>query len=362
LLRSVRVWLGILITLLFLGLFFRSTDFGEIKNSFQQANYYIAFASLPVYFLGIWVRTVRWQYLIRPVKRVSVWRLYPVVVIGLMANNLMPARAGELVRAYILGEREQMSKAASLGTIAVDRLFDGLTLVPMMVIVAAFVGSGETFPLTVVDYNLSLFGLAMVMAVLFGAALGVLFLMAFSERWRNRADGFVMTVTPKRFRPSVEGLTHSFFGGLHSLRSPVDLFAAWIMSAISWMLEAVMYYMVGRAFGLHAGFQYYLLVTAAANLAISVLASQGGIGPFELVTKQIIVAGGVTESAAKAFAIGLHALVLLPVIAVGLYMLGAMGMSLGEMFRGGSQRTVPPAPGPDLMAATAVPSKEMPGP
>lgn len=362
-LRSVRVWLGILITVLFLGLFFRQTDFGEIKNSFEQANYYIAFASLPVYFFGIWVRTIRWQYLLRPVKRISVWRLYPVVIIGLMANNMMPARAGELVRAYMLGERERISKAASLGTIAVDRLFDGLTLVPMMVIVAAFVGSGESFPLTVVDYNLSLFGLAIVMAVLFGIALAVLFVMAFSQRWRDRADRFVMRVTPARFRPNVEGLTHSFFEGLHSLRSPVDLFAAWIMSAISWTLEAVMYYMVGRAFGLQADFQYYLLATAAANLAISVLASQGGIGPFELVTKQIIVAGGVTESAAKAYAIGLHGLVLLPVIAVGMYMLGTIGMSLGEMFRGGSQRlSAPPEQGPDIMAATVLPSKEMPGP
>ena len=93
-LRSVRVWLGILITLLFLGLFLRSTDFGQIKNSFRDANYALAFASLPVYFFGIWVRTIRWQYLLRPVKRISVWRLYPVVIIGMMANNIMPARAG----------------------------------------------------------------------------------------------------------------------------------------------------------------------------------------------------------------------------------------------------------------------------
>jgi uncharacterized membrane protein YbhN (UPF0104 family) len=252
-----------------------------------------------------------------------------------------------------------MSKASSLGTIAVDRLFDGLTLVPMMVIVAAFVGSDETFPLTVVDYDLSLFGLAIVMAVLFGVALGVLFVMAFSERWRDRADGFVMTVTPARFRPKVEGLTHAFFDGLHSLRSPVDLFAAWIMSGVSWTLEALMYYLVGLAFGLDVGFQYYLLATAAANLAISILASQGGIGPFELVTKQILVAAGVATSDAQAYAIGLHALVLLPVIAAGLYMLASMGMSFGEMFRG-AQGSSPQPPGADRMATAVLPAKEHP--
>lgn len=352
-LRSLRVWAGIVITLVFLGLFLRQTDFGEIRNSFQHANYLLAFASLPVYFLGIWVRTVRWQYLLRPVKKLSVWRLYPVVIIGLMANNIVPARAGELVRAFVLGERERVSKAAALGTIAVDRLFDGLTLIPMLVIVAAVVGSNESFPLAIGGYSLNLLGLSIVMAILFGIALAVLFVLAFSEPWRVRADRFVLAVTPARFRPSVEGLAHAFFEGLHSLRSPVDLGIAWVMSTVSWLLEATMYYMVGVAFDIHVGFHYYLLATAAANLAISVLASQGGIGPFELVTKQTFVAAGIAESPAKAYAIGLHALVLLPVIAVGVYMLGTMGISLGEMFR--RSTAIAPEPVPATVAPEEVP-------
>ncbi len=72
------------------------------------------------------------------------------------------------------------------------------------------------------------------------------------------------------------------------------------MSTVSWLLEATMYYIVGLAFDIDVGFQYYLLATAAANLAISVLASQGGIGPFELVTKQTLIAAGATSSAATA--------------------------------------------------------------
>jgi hypothetical protein len=332
LLRSPRVWIGFLITLVFLALFFRSTDFGEIVDAFEQANYALALASLPVYFVGIWIRTIRWQYLLRPVKHVSTARLYPVVLIGLMANNVLPARAGELVRAYILGERERVKKAAALGTIAVDRLFDGLTLIPMLVIVAAVLGTNESFELGFIDYSLSLFGLALFMAVIFGLGLGVLFVLAFSEAWRDRADALVMRVTPHRFRASVEGLAHSFFEGLDALRNPVDLTFAWVMSTISWLLEATMYYMVGRAFHVDVGFQYFLLITAAANLAISVLASQGGVGPFELVTKHILIAGNAATGTVEAAAIGLHALVLLPVIIIGVYFLGTMGLSLGEMF------------------------------
>ena len=351
-LRSRRFWLGFTISLVFLGFFFYRTDFPEIWDAFAEANYTLALASLPVYFLGIWVRTLRWQFLLRPVARISVWRLYPVVIIGLTANNLIPARAGELVRAFILGERERVSKAAALGTIAVDRLFDGLTLIPMLVIVAAFVGGSEEFPLPLVDFSVDYLGLSVIMAVLFGGALAVLFLLAFSEAWRERVDRLIMTLTPVRLRPRVEGLAQPFFKGLDALRNPVDLAIAWVLSGISWGLETTMYYMVGLAFGIDAGFHIYLLATAAANLAISLVASQGGIGPFEVVTKQTFIAAGVAGSAATAYAIGLHALVLLPVIAVGLYLLGTMGLSLGDMFRRSTTAS------PEIVPA-ALPPKEV---
>lgn len=357
-LRSRRVWFGVAISVAFLGLFLYRTNFSEIEDAFAQANYAIAFASLPVYFAGIWVRTVRWQYLLRPVARVKTSRLYPVVIIGLMANNLIPARVGELVRAYILGEREQVSKASALGTIAVDRLFDGITLIPMMVIVAAFVGGSEHFDvdLAFLQFSVGYEGLAIIMAALFGVALAILFVLALSEGWRQWADRLVLAVTPARFRPQVEGLAISFFEGLKSLRSPVDLGVAWVMSTISWTLEAVMYWMVALAFDIHVGFHIFLLSTAAANLAISILASQGGIGPFEFVTKQTLIAAGVASSSATAYAIGLHALLLLPVIALGVYFLGTMGLSLGEMFRRSTGGDVSTAP------VRVLPQEEVPRP
>ena len=341
LLRSRRVWFGFAISLVFLILFLARTDFGEIRDAFREANYVIAFASLPVYFAGIVVRTMRWQFLLRPVAKVSIARLYPVVIIGLMANNLIPARAGELVRAYILGERERVSKAAALGTIAVDRLFDGLALIPMLVIIALVAGGREEFTadLYVTTFTVDFIGLAVLMAVLFGVALAILAVLAFSQAWQQRFDTLVLALTPARFHASVEGLSDSFFSGLRSLRSPFDMGMALLLSVVSWLLEATMYYIVGIAFDIDVGFQHFLLATAGANLAIAVLASQGGIGPFEFVTKQTFIAAGVASSAATAYAIGLHALVLLPVIVLGLYYLGTMGLSLGEMFRRSTRGT-----------------------
>lgn len=350
-LKSRGFWIGIGVSLIFIFLFARSTDFGEVRDAFRDANYAWVALSLPVYFLGLWMRTIRWQYLLRPVKKVSTLRLYPVVIIGLMANNLIPARAGELARAYVLGQRERISKTTSLGTIAVDRLFDGVTLIPMMLIVAAFAGKDTTFPVGFGN-ELNFAGLGAVMAVLFGAALAVLFYLAFSESGRAFLRGLLHRFLPARFEDKVEYLLDSFFDGLHALRSPADLAVAWLMSGISWTLEATMYYMVARGFGIDEGFHVFLLLTAAANLAIAVVASQGGIGPFELVVSKTVVAFGAAEHVGSAYAIGLHAILLFPIIAIGLYLMWSMKLTFGDMLKSSKDADVPP--GDDSSARLAL--------
>ena len=331
-LKSRGFWIGIVVSLVFIGLFVRSTDFGEVKRAFEDANYLWILASLPVYFVGLWVRTIRWQYLLRPVTRVSARRLYPVVIIGLMANNLIPARAGELARAYVLGVRERVSKSSVLGTIAVDRLFDGLTLVPMMFLVALFAGRDVTFPVGF-GYELSFAGLSAVMSVLFGAALSVLLALVFSTGARGGLHRLVHRIAPGSLKPKVENILDSFFEGLRALRSPADLGIAWVMSAISWTLEALMYYFVARGFGIDEPFHVFLLLTAAANLAIAVVASQGGVGPFELVVSKTVVAFGAAEQLGSAYAIGLHAVLLFPIIAIGLYLMWSMKLTFGDMLK-----------------------------
>lgn len=361
-LRNRRVWVGLAISLIFVALFLWKTDFREIADAFREADYAIALASLPVFFASIWVRTIRWQYLLRPVSRPRTIRLYPVVLIGLMVNNLVPARMGELVRAYVLGEREKVSKAASLGTIAVDRVFDGLTLVPFIVVIAFFAGASGTFDARLGSWSLHVGfqDIAAIMAVLFGGVLVVLAVVALSERGRRRVLELAFRLAPARLRPSITGLSESFFEGLKSLRSPLDLAVAWVMSGVSWTLEALMYYIVGIAFGLTVGFHVYMMITAVANLAISVLASQGGIGPYEYFAKQTLVLYGAGESKALAYAIALHGLLLIPVVIVGFVLVWYIDLSLADIFRGSSP-TTPGGAGPGLRVEPA-PSAALKGP
>jgi uncharacterized protein (TIRG00374 family) len=356
LLKSRGFWIGVVISAACVGLFVFTSDVrhpSKLRHAFAGVNYWWLAASIPVYYAGLWVRTIRWQYLLRPVKNVSALRLYPVVIIGLMANNLIPARAGELARAYVLGERERISKTTALGTIAVDRLFDGVTLVPMMLIVAAFAGGDTNFPVGF-GQSLNFAGLGLVMAVPFGIALGVLFYLALSDSGRNLLHSLIHRFAPASLKPKVEGLLESFFDGLRALRSPIDLAAAWAMSLISWTLEALMYYLVARGFGIHEGFHVFLLLTSAANLAIAIVATQGGVGAFELVVSKTIVAFAAASVApdqfkalSEAYAIGLHALLLFPIVIIGLLLMWSMNLTLGDMLKSDRGDA---APGPDETA------------
>jgi uncharacterized protein (TIRG00374 family) len=337
LLRRKRFWFGLAISLGFLAVFFLRTDLGDIQDAFAGANFALAFAAIPLYFLGFWIRTMRWHYILRPVNDVSTLRLYPVVLIGLMANNVAPARVGELVRAYVLGERESMSKSTALGTIAVDRAFDGLTLVAMLGIVGAFSGNTAGVKL-----------LGVLTAVLFALATLTLACLALSVRARSWLSRQVHRL-PESIEPRVTELMDSFMTGLAAIRSPTALAKAGCASVASWTCEATMYYIIGQAFDLGVGFHVYLLIVAAANLALSILASPGGIGPFEVATKQVLLSFGVADAAATAYALALHILLLGPVILVGFVLLWSTEFSLSEILgvrktTRGNVLPAPPAP------------------
>ena len=332
-LRRKRFWLGLTISLTFLTVFLVRTDFGEIYDAFKVADYRLALAAVPLYFAGFWLRSLRWRLLLRPVGDVSTARLYPVVLIGLMTNNVVPGRIGELVRAYLVGQRESLSKSAALGTVAVDRIFDGLTLVAILAAVTAFSGAGAAVQ-----------GIGALTALVFAGGTAVLVALAFSPA---RARHLVLSLAaflPDRVTARVENLIDAFLSGLVAIRSPMVMLQAALLSLASWLVEAAMYWLVGLAFDLDVGFHVYLLIAAAANLALTILPSPGGIGPFELATQRVLAFFSVGSAASSAYAIVLHVLLLGPVIIVGFSLLWLARLSLNDIL--GISRPPPAEPLP----------------
>ena len=322
LLRNRQLWIGILGTALFLGLFFAFTNLREMGEALADANYWWFAPAIGVWFVSAWFRSLRWRYLLQPMGSFSTQTLYPVVVIGYMANNLLPARTGELVRAYIMDKKHGLSIMATLGTIAVERLFDGLVLVVFLIAVGAFVGLSQELGI-----------LAAAMSATFVVIFALFLFMASSQKRAERWLARLLRFLPARIQEKGSQWASSFIAGLSALQSPWRIAAVLVTSVVAWALEATMYFMVGVSFGLGEAFPIFMMVAAETNLAITFPSTSGGIGPFELLTKETLEFVGVRGGVAGAYAAALHALVLLPVVAAGLIFLWVINLSLGEALR-----------------------------
>jgi uncharacterized protein (TIRG00374 family) len=322
LLRNRQLWIGVIGTALFLGLFFAFTNLREMGEALADANYWWFAPAIAVWFLSAWFRSLRWRYLLQPMGSFSAQTLYPIIVIGYMANNLLPARTGELVRAYIMDKKYRLSIMATLGTIAVERLFDGLVLVVFLIAVGAFVGLSRELGI-----------LAAAMSATFVLVFALFLFVASSRERAERWSGRLLRFLPARAREKGSQWASSFVEGLAALQSPWRIGAVLVTSVVAWALESTMYFMVGVAFDLGEAFPIFMMVAAAANLAITLPSTSGGIGPFELLTKETLEFVGVSGGVAGAYAAALHALVLLPVVAAGLVFLWAINLSLAETLR-----------------------------
>ncbi len=319
-LRSKRVWVGFLVTAVFLALLVRQVDLARMPALLLGTNYGLLAPALVAYFVAVWWRTARWQRLMASFSPLSARQLFRFVVIGYMANDLLPLRLGEVMRAYLIGERHRIDKAAVLGTVALERISDGLVLVALMAAVAVI----APIPSWVG-------GVLWGMAALFVVAFAMLTVVALARDTALRWLGGFIARLPGRVRPLAASVVHGGVEGLSALRSARRLSAVGFYTLLAWLTEAVVFYAVGLALGVDVPIAAHLLAMSAANLATTLPSSQAGIGPFEYFCAQALVVFGVDVSVATAYALLVHAVLILPVVLLGLGYLWREHLSLGQV-------------------------------
>jgi uncharacterized protein (TIRG00374 family) len=280
-----------------------------VRQALSEADYRYLPPALVLYFAGVLVRTLRWSYLLAPVRRVPTRNLFSVVVIGYMANNLLPWRIGEFVRSYVLREREGIPTSASLATIAVERIFDGLTMLTFLLLASL-----------VIPLDTEIRRLAIVAAAAFALATLVLIAIVASDQLRVRSLALFTRPLPAALATRLTALVESFVGGLHVLRSFKDLLLVASCSILAWGLESSMYFVIAQGFDLQLGIAGTLMTTAVANLATLIPSTPGYIGVFEsgvvLVVNGLL---GVEPEVALSYAIVVHAALYFPITILGLY-------------------------------------------
>jgi hypothetical protein len=314
----------VLISALFLYAVLRKIDFALLWQDVREANYLWIIPGIAVYFVGVWVRAWRWHYLLRPLKAISTRTMFPIVTIGYAGNNIYPARAGEVVRAVVLKRKEGVPISASLATIIVERIFDGVVMLAFI-----FVNLPELTRLTetIKIGGFTIQDIAILGTVLFIGALAVFLVAAmfpvFTEkivRWA--AERFI----PERLRSRLLEVTLRFLGGLESLRSPLEVIMIFFTSVVIWLLETVKYWFVMHAFGFSVSFFALMLMNGVVNLATTIPSAPGYLGTFDAPGIAVLQAYGIPAEVATAYTFVLHFALWLPITALGLYYMAREGV------------------------------------
>ena len=318
LMKKWQFWLGILISIIFLYLALNGLGIDELGQALKGANYWWLLPGVAVYFVGVWARAWRWHYLLRPIKAIPTMRMFPIVTMGYAGNNIFPARAGEVLRAIMLKKKEQVPVSASLATIIVERVFDGVVMLAFV-----FLNLPELAKLTVDSgfvgdiRTLALVG----SGVFLGVLLVFLWMAMVPERAELLVESFVKRLIPQRYHQRILELSKRFLGGLESLRSPREALMVFVTSIVIWLLETGKYWFLMHAFPFEVSFFALMLMNGIVNLATTIPSAPGYVGTFDAPGIAVLEAFGVVKATAAAYTLVLHVALWFPITALGVYYL-----------------------------------------
>jgi uncharacterized protein (TIRG00374 family) len=328
--KKWQFWLGVLISIIFIWLALGGLQLNEFWSAVRQANYIWLIPGVGVYFIGVWIRAWRWHFLLGPIKKIPTKTIFPITTIGYMGNNIYPARAGEVLRAVILKRREGVGISASLATIIVERIFDGVVMLAFV-----FVNLQELAKLTGASgFVGNIQQVAIIGTSVFIGAL-IVFLVAAMFPLTTSKVGlwFISRLLPVRLHERVISLMNKFLDGLASLRSPFNVLMVFITSVIIWLLETSKYWFVMHAFDFSVSFFALMLMNGIVNLATTIPSAPGYIGTFDAPGIAVLTAYGVEHSVAAGYTLVLHGALWLPITLLGAYYLAREGIQWSDALR-----------------------------
>jgi uncharacterized protein (TIRG00374 family) len=327
--KRINVTIGIIISVFFIYLAFRRVELTEIVYSIRQVNVIWVVPNMMVVILTMAIRSLRWKYLLRPIRKYNVSGLFPSVMIGFMANNVLPVRLGEVVRAYSLGKTSGESRSAIFATVVIERIFDSLSLLLMFWLI---------FLLAPVPQGVRRFGvISLILNVV--AIIGLILL----KRKRNLIIGLLfrpLSLLSRSLATRMESILGKFADGLSIFGEYKALGVITGWSLILWLATALSNYFIFIAFGYYpnviASFILLLFVAAAVMLPSAPgfmgVFQAGVIGAFALMNSMNITGYQMSWEKIQFFSLTAAAFASSPVPGMGSICdsLGLFGISKGQ--------------------------------
>jgi uncharacterized protein (TIRG00374 family) len=293
---AIRGILGIAISVAAAYVLLRSVDVAAAIDVLRQADLAIvAVMALSVMF-DVAARAARWRALLAPIARVRYPRVLGYTFVGYLANNVLPARLGELVRSHALGEGETLSRTTVLGTVVVERIVDTVIVVGLAAVAVLVLGVGGIVST----------------AVLLGAAfVGVLVVVLVLSVMSHRLPGAERATALVERVPRLLDLARRLRDGLAVVSRPRTVVAAVAFSVVAWTFSIATFVLGGAALGIDITPMQGALLSSGVALATIVPSGPGYLGTFELTAVGIASQFGVDRDAAFAMALLVHAMILL---------------------------------------------------
>ena len=312
-------WLGLSLSAGLLAWIATRFDLPAAGRALSLANPAWLLLATLVYSALFALRGVRWSILLRPLAPVPWSTAAEVFVVGFMANNVLPARLGDVARAYVMSRRRGIPAAGTFSSVMLERIFDGLVVVAFLsgVLWAAPPDGAWIRPV------------AYLAAAIFVGALGACVVAAFFEDQMLATLRRVLGASALSAR--LCGLVARLGRGLHALKSPRQTAQVLALTVLVWTIEVVVYALVARAFGLELPTLGLVLTMCLLTLGLVAPSAPGFIGVFETVVVQALALYGIGGDAALAYAVTLHLIHYVPGTLLGLAFAWKSGLRLGEL-------------------------------
>ena len=325
--QKTTLGIGLVIGALFLWLAVRDVELGLVVESLKHANHWLALPFLMSLGLFYWLKAVRWAYLLSPSKKIATRDLIPPMIIGFAGNNILPVRLGELLRVYMLGKEQKLSKSLVLGTIVLERMFDAISILILLTL-AMYWASVDATDLTVVRFLL-----LVLVIITFVAAYGIVL----APLWLSNFVAAMLNFLPERIRRLISDRFRHLQRGFAALRHRPAFLRIMLNSLAQWLLMSLCVYLSIGAFDINVSPPVAVLVLALVTAAISLPSAPGFIGTIEYCF--VLGLGFFEINASEALGIGIfyHAITFGSVTLTGALFLRRYNTSMHELREGAAK-------------------------
>lgn len=306
---AIIKFLGIAVSFALIIILFKDIDFREFAETFKNCNKFLILFSGLIYLSNYILRSFRWKFILKSIKDIKTKFILPTILASYSANNLLPLRAGEFIRA-IHGEKKTAIPAAQLfSTIIVERIIDVLILLVLLLI--------SLLINPIIADKLSLNNN---FAIIVTALLLFIFSMIFAVVFKNK----IINLLPKK----LQEICNQLIKGLKCINSAKVFLQVIFISVIIWAVEGLTIYLIYLGFNIQTNFMQSLLMLVSINLMITIPSTPGFIGIVESACVLVLSIYGITGDNVLAAAVGLHLVQFIPVTVLGLFILIKDGVSL----------------------------------